>query len=236
MNIKLPVFIKGELINLCAPTREYALHSDWYSWFNHKATTKYMEQGIFPNTPEQQAEFFDSLKDKKRLCLIIQRQSDFEYIGVVSLSHLNFEKKFGSLAIVISKEKEKIGTKGAPLIPLEAIARISEWGFVEMGLERIFAGQHTGLSGWQNRMEIFGYRLEGVFRAGFVKGIEIADSVIIACLRKDYQAICQIRGSYWPGADEVMRRIKALPKPCFAKKLGEFLNTEGEAYYKDIFK
>lgn len=236
MDWKLSVFIEGELINLCVPIREYALGSDWYSWFNHKATTRYLEQGIFPNTPEQQIEFFESLKDKRRLCLIIQRKSDGEYIGVVSLSSLNLEKKLGELAIVISREKEKKGIAESALIPLEAIARISEWGFVQMGLGRISAGQHTGLRGWQRRMEIFGYRVEGIFRAGFVKGMETADLVRIACLREDYLRICKNRGCYWPGADQAMKRIKTLPKICLAERLEQFMNTEGEAYYKDIFK
>ena len=33
--MKLDVFIKGDLIDLCIPTVEFARESDWYSWFNN---------------------------------------------------------------------------------------------------------------------------------------------------------------------------------------------------------
>jgi RimJ/RimL family protein N-acetyltransferase len=231
---KLDVFIEGELINLCVPTRGYALTSDWYSWFNDKTTVKYLFQGVFPNTQEDQLQFFETLKDRKRLCLIIQRKSNSEYVGVVSLSNLNYQTRSAELAIVITSKKGR--GREMPLVSLEAIARVSEWGFLEIGLHRILAGLHRDHEGLQNRMEIFGFRLEGILRKEFVKGAMVGDVIKIACIKEDYLRICENRGRYWPGSDEVMRRIKSLPEATFASRLEQFLKTEGEAYYDQIFR
>ena len=43
MNKKLDIFIKGEIVDLGIPTEEFALESDWYSWFNKNTVTKYLE-------------------------------------------------------------------------------------------------------------------------------------------------------------------------------------------------
>ena len=55
---KLDVYISGETMDLCIPTLEFAKESKWYSWFNNPKLTRYLEQGLFPTTPEAQEEFF----------------------------------------------------------------------------------------------------------------------------------------------------------------------------------
>ena len=68
---KLEVFISGETIDLCTPTREFAQKSKWYTWFNNPEITRYLgERGEYRNTPALQEKFFLS-EPKKRLLLII---------------------------------------------------------------------------------------------------------------------------------------------------------------------
>ena len=59
----LNIFKKGETVDLAVPTEQFALNSDWYSWFNRPDLTKYLDQGISKNTPELQAKYFKSLGD-----------------------------------------------------------------------------------------------------------------------------------------------------------------------------
>ncbi len=66
--MKLDVFIKGELIDLCIPTAEFAATSNWYNWFNDPKTTRFLEQGIFPNTAEEQLEII--LKKKSPIAAV----------------------------------------------------------------------------------------------------------------------------------------------------------------------
>ena len=41
--IKINPFIFGENINLCKPSKKFALESEWYNWFNYSLNTKYLD-------------------------------------------------------------------------------------------------------------------------------------------------------------------------------------------------
>ncbi|MFC1568330.1 GNAT family N-acetyltransferase [Candidatus Margulisiibacteriota bacterium] len=228
--MKLDVFIKGEMIDLCVPTREFAEKSNWYSWFNDSKINRFLDQGLWPNNQTQQVEFFEKQGDN-RLMLIISNRTD--YMGVVSLSELDLVRKRGVLSIVTDARKD---VRNAPLIALEAIARISEHGFKTMGLSKIMAGQHMRLAGWQQRMELLGYRVEGVNRQGFVKGREIADEILIGATYADYKKIVELRGNYWDSAEKMAQRIKDLPKEKFVDKLYAFQANDGEHYYDALYR
>ena len=88
----LDVFIEGETIDLSIPTIDFAIQSNWYSWFNNPKITRYLEQGMYPNSPKDQEEFFIKQQNNNRLSLIITTKNK-KYKGVVSLSSINLEKK-----------------------------------------------------------------------------------------------------------------------------------------------
>ena len=67
----LEIFKKGETVDLCIPTQEFALKSEWYNWFNKTEITKYLYQGERENTPELQLEFFKNIP-KDRVVFIMQ--------------------------------------------------------------------------------------------------------------------------------------------------------------------
>lgn len=228
---KLDVFIEGENIDLCIPTREFAQKSSWYSWLNDPQLTRYLNYGAFPNTPEDQLEFFDNER-KNRLLLVVSNKT--QYVGVISLSKINWASgEAGSMAMIIDK---KLAGRMTPWISLEAIARITMHAMEAMGLNRINSGQHMDLVGWQNRKEVLGYRLEGIFQDGFVKGRETAAIMRSSILFEDYLRLKEIRGGeYWDGLDQMKRRIKNLPKETLLKKMEAFYD-DSEAYYNEIFK
>ena len=228
--MNLDIFIAGELVDLCIPTKEFAEKSDWYSWFNDPHINKYLEQGLFPNDPNSQLDFFERNK-KERVLLVISNKKD--YIGVISLSDINFIKRKASVALVVNTKKD---SEYDSLIALESMARITEHGFNKMGLDRITAGQHINLSGWQQRMELLGYRLEGILRNGFSKGREITDGVSIAANYDDYIKIIKHRGVYWDSSVKMRDRIARLPSDKFVDKVYEFFNNYGNVYYDDIYK
>ncbi len=225
----LDIFIKGELMDLCIPTEEFALTSEWYSLFNNPQTTRYLEQGSFPNTKEQQAEFFQQNKSK-RLILIISNKT--RYVGVISLSEINFEKRKCDVAQVVDNSKY---IEMMPYLSLEAMARISEHAFTSMGMKRIEAGQHVGLAGWQQRIELLGFKVEGLHSKRFVKGREEADSVSIACNYDYYEKISRSRGSFWDSYEAMKNRVSKLPKKKFINSLAEFYEKEADVYYEKIF-
>jgi len=111
---------------------------------------------------------------------------------------------------------------------------ITEHAFLVMGMNRVWAGQHQGLSGWQQRMELLGYRVEGIQQDAFVKGRSVADVILIAARHEDYRRIKEKRGKYWDSTETMKKRIKKLPKVKFIEQLYGFFEKSGGDYYDNI--
>lgn len=85
-------------------------------------------------------------------------------------------------------------------------------------------------------MSLIGYRLEGIFKHAFVKGKEVVDALRICAHFEDYQKIIATRGGgIWDSQENMLKRIKALPKQPIHKKLQAFF-AESESYYDGIFR
>ena len=128
----------------------------------------------------------------------------------------------------------KVDKRNSPFIALEAIARISEHAFEYLGITRIEAGQHIDLTGWQQRMELVGYKFEGIHRNKFVKGMEVTNEATIACLLEDYHYISKFRGGLWDSAEKMKTRYKNLPQKAFMDLYNEFYR-ENSDYYEQLF-
>jgi len=161
----LAVFIQGETIDLCIPTLQYASDSTWYSWFNDLHVTRFMEQGLEVNTQEKQVDFYKGLTNSNRLSLIISDKTD--YIGTISLSEINLVKKTGEIALLLGSKSLQ---PNSDMMALEAMARLTTFAFAQMGIERISAGQHHKLIRWQQKLELIGYKIEGIKKQGLEKG------------------------------------------------------------------
>ena len=230
-NHELDVFISGELVDLSIPTSDFAENSNWYSWFNNRDITKFLEQGIYPNNNVNQLEFFNNISSD-RLVLIITDKEE-RNIGVISLSFINHSKKSCDIALVVSDEGDK---RLKPYISLEAMALMTTHAFDMLAIERVNAGQHIALAGWQNRLELLGYQLEGLHTNRFKKGLEVSDSMSIAVCKEDYDAVCKKRnGNLWDSCTEIKRRIKNFPRQTYLKMLKDIYNNERKKYYDNVF-
>lgn len=227
---KADVFYSGETIDLIVPTKVLAETSNWYSWFNSQSNTKYTDHGVFPNTPENQVSFFNSLSDGTRFALLLRLKNHSEPSGIVSLSNIDFRKRSASLAIVTDTEaKPSI----PPFASMEAIAAVTDHGFNVMGLRRIESGQvYPALSKWNQMLEIFGYRTEGFRRKAHARGQSISDVVLLACLYENYEKISSQRGdNFWPGAREISLLVRNLPKESYAEKLDSMIKELENQYF-----
>lgn len=233
MKFKFDKFIQGKTIDLCVATEEIAYESDWYKWFNDKDINKYLIQGKFPNTRIQQRDYFISELSKKNrlLLLIVTKESLLK--GVISLSKIDFENNSADLALVVN---DKISRKKCLLGALEAVALISQHGFDIMRLDRIYARQSRSLSSWQKRMELLGYRVEGIHKNDFYETREnFNNSVSIACTYDDYRKIIKERGILFDSESAMLKRIKSMPNTSVATELEDFLNEKHNEYYKNIW-
>ena len=88
---KLKIILKGEVINLCEPTKKFAGGDIWYKWLNNPEINKNLEKEYrkYKNTKKKQIKFFVNHKKNKRRIFIISTKKHV-YKGVVSLSKLDF--------------------------------------------------------------------------------------------------------------------------------------------------
>ena len=81
----LDEFIVGECINLKIPDKNFVKNSNWHKILNSKKNTKYLDHGIFPNTLENQLNFFENSKKDGRIVLIIfdTVEHDLQWILII---------------------------------------------------------------------------------------------------------------------------------------------------------
>ena len=200
------VFITGEKINLCSP--QEGDFDKWASWFNDPKVTKFLEQGKYPNSTEQQKAFYRQAIESGRFITLI-KDKEHNLLGVISLSEINYEKSNCQIALVCPESSPT-----AMYAPLEAMALCTQHAFDRFGLESIFAGQaYPELSKWANRLEILGYKTYGISRKGFRHGMIVSDALKIS-VRKEYyiDLLARRSGKLWPGEEKVTKILAALKR------------------------
>jgi len=224
---KYTPFLEGELIDLCVPSTE-AIADGWADWFNDAGTTDYLPAGVYPNTKEQQEEFYLALGGS-RLALMVCDKAGEQLWGTISLSTIDWVARSAQISMVLPPSEKRPRNAA-----LEAMARLGEHAFMTMGLERIWAGQaYPGLAKWNQRLELLGYRTEGLLRRGVTKGRRVSDSLMISVLYEDYERIVADR-PYWPGATEVERLITQLPNVSLGERVARAVQREQDAYLAEL--
>ena len=228
----LKIFIKGEIIDLCKPTSSFALNSRWYSLFNDQYIIRNLSENYKKkNTPKKQLAFFKN--EKKNRLILILRTKEKIYKGVVSLSFINKKKKTCDIAVVTDVN---IDPKNSPYAPLEAIARITDYAFQKMKMKVIGGGAVFKLRNWQQRMELFGYKLLYVKINNNFLEKKTPNTHYVSCNYQDYLKIKKQRGGlFWDSLKKVKARIKKLPKISFRDRFISFLKKKEEKYYREIF-
>tara|TARA_B100000787_G_scaffold110031_1_gene81889 strand:- start:9626 stop:10354 length:729 start_codon:yes stop_codon:yes gene_type:complete len=230
----LDIFIEGETIDLKIPNANFVKNSNWYKILNSKKNTRFLDHGLFPNTLKEQVIFFEDSKKNNRIILIIFDKAN-NFIGVISLSSINFEKSSADIALILNQD-QKIGPVSKNFLSsLEAIALVTEHAFETLGLQRVAAGQSIKLDKWQNLMEITGYKIEGINKNKFVKGLKRQDVMMISCSIIDYLYLKKKRGKLWDSSLKMFNRIKKLPKDTSLIEIKNILNDLDKNYYKKIF-
>jgi RimJ/RimL family protein N-acetyltransferase len=228
------VFIAGESVDLCIPD-EFAIDQDgWTSWLNNTPKLQNTQHGVFPATQEAQYDYLESIRSKESFTLLICRKSDRAPVGTISLKAIDLSFRRAEIAIMVGAP-EKLSLPG--VAALEAMALITAHGFEEMGLMRIHAGQaFPSLKGWNQLLEIIGYRPEGISRNAFRRGHKYSDVITISCLYDDYLRLKKHRGEYWPGGKNVRVLIKNQPKVSFGEKLQKFIDENADDHFSYLFE
>ena len=197
-------FLAGEKIDLHAITEDSI--PEWSSWFNDPRITRYLPQGVFPNTIEDQRRFVARASEVGRFLAHVRNRSG-RLLGVVSLSDIDHLKRSCQMAAVMPTKDAD-----APYATQEAICLITEHAFKTLDLDRVWAGQaFPGNVRWSHALELIGYVTEGVHRSVGRIDREPFDVIRIAITYNDFQRITDRRGgTLWPGERAMKEMFKAL--------------------------
>ena len=229
---KLKIFIKGETINLSKPTLEFAKKSNWYSWVNDRIMNKHLlsKYKKQKNTPTKQVKYYLSQR-KKRFMLIISTKNNV-YKGIVSLSNFNKTKNSCEIALITDTN---IDPYQAPYAPLEAIARISEYAFKNLGIKIINSGGKIELKRWFQRMELLGFKMVTIVEEHYKNKKKQPPYCNNSCGYEDYIKIKKKRKYFWDNLKNMKKRINKLPKKNMFDVYSEYVDSYKKKYYKKIF-
>jgi RimJ/RimL family protein N-acetyltransferase len=224
------IFLSGETVDLCAISDDEWVLDQWYRWFNKAEITKYLAQGVYPNTRKAQKAYFDALvTSTSRITLLIKPKKHNFFIGVASLSSIDPIMRQCDFAMVIG---ERINGGDSLFYAMESKCLMTEHAFENLGVERINSTQAAELLRWQRWQILFGYQIEGVLRKKFRKGRKVYDILASSCLLDDYQKIRELRdGAFWPGKEAVFELMKMLPKVTLIDELMTWLPDKQQDYF-----
>jgi RimJ/RimL family protein N-acetyltransferase len=193
--------------------------------------TKYLYQGVFPNTLENQEKFYDAVTSgEERIVLLIKPKTKEYFVGVASLSLIDFKQRRAHFAMVIGKQDD---SPDSLFYAMEAKCRLTEHAFENVGLERIQSEQVMDLIKWQRWQILFGYQIESILRHNFRKGHMVWDTMMSSCLLEDYLKLKELRGgSLWPGKSRLFEMLKKLPEESTIDRLNQWLSIERAKSWK----
>ena len=158
------------------------LSGKYLSWLNDAEICKYNDHHFFPYTQLQAEQYIRMVAEKRDLIAlqIIDKKTSL-HIGNISLYEINQIYRSAGLGILIG-EKDYWGGGYAT----EAISKLVEHGFLELGLNRIFCGTSEKNIPMQKVAEKIGMLQEGVKRKGIYKSGEFSDFIMYSILRAEY--------------------------------------------------
>lgn len=227
------VFIAGETIDLVIPNRIAVERDGWYRWFNDPEITRYTDHGLWPNTPEKQYAYLESVTgpQSNRIVLLILPKESASAIGVVALSNINQQHRWAQIGMVIGNLQRGAG---ALFYGLEAKARVAEHAFATVGIERIWGTQARPLADWQRYQYLFGFQVEGIMRSSFRRGYEVQDLIVTSCLVSDYLKIRKARDEYWPGKARLHELMRAVPDNNPVDEITAAIEATNAAYFNSL--
>lgn len=229
---KLKIIIKGDIINLCLPTIEFARGDIWYKWLNKPIIIKNLKNHYskLDNTKKKQEKFFLTNKNK-RIMFVISTKNHI-YKGIVSLSYINKDQKTCEIGLISDPTIEPYL---APYAGLEAIALMTTYAFDKMKMKKINGAGNLNLKGWQQRMELFGYEFNFFEKNFDKKKYKKKLNYFVSCNYENYKYLRKKRGKLWDNLSKMKLRIKKLPKISFQDIHLKLINQKKILYYKKIF-
>lgn len=175
-------FLTGDEIYLrCIEKTD--LEGNYFQWLNDQEVTRWMQQGLFPNSEEAMNEYYHSVVNSRTdMVLAIILKDGERHIGNIGLSGLNSFFRTAEVGILIG-EKDCWGKGYAS----DAIGLLAAHCFGKLNLNRLSAGAVAENIGSIRAFEKAGFKWEGVARQAYFCEGAYHDCVNMGLLREDYE-------------------------------------------------
>jgi len=182
-DVEYDVFLEGQNVDLVVLSPKIIEKTNWYRWFNDEELTSSMQQHYFPNTKDDQLEYFKNFihGNSSKLQLGIVHKKDQMFIGIVSLDNIHPVNRSADFAIVIGElSSRRIN------VFVEASYLILRHGFESLNLHRISGGSLS-----RDVIDLacnnLGFFEEGTQRQSAYKNGTYVDTYRIGMLREDFE-------------------------------------------------
>ena len=163
--------------------RSADLEGRWHAWFNDPEVTKFQSKGYYPNTPEGQRKYYESLLGSRSdvVLAIVDRANDL-HIGNVGLHGIDEVSRTAVLGIVLG-EKSAWG-RG---IGARSWAAMTRYGFQVLNLHKICATVFEGNNPSLRCALKAGFLKEGRQKKQIYKNGRYVDLIHVGLLRSDWK-------------------------------------------------
>ena len=174
-------FLEGKSVGLRAFSKQDL--PVWYTWFNDPDITEYMNKGIFPNSIEEQENFYKTLAQSQTdIQFAIVTKANNTLVGAVGIHQIAWIHRYADISIVIG-DKSAWG-KG---LATEAIGLVVNHAFLKTNLRRLTAGTLVKNTATIKCFEKNGFIREGTQRKHLFSNGEYEDIVLFGLLRNEWK-------------------------------------------------
>lgn len=174
--------VTGERLYLRPIARE-DVDRGWLQWMSDPAITLNLASAM-PTTRESLLKYYEDSQPPNAVMFAICRREDDRYIGNIRLSAFEWlarQATYGWLIGDRSAHGQGYGT--------EALKLMLRFGFLQLGLNRIYTTIWAENVASLRANEKAGFRREGVLRQCLFKQGRFGDAVMVAMLRSEYDAL-----------------------------------------------
>lgn len=152
------VFLETENLDLCVPSRENL--TTWTKWINSAFVRKTVLSTKTPTTIDMQWEFIQaSLGSRKRVLLEIHDREKREFMGVISLSTIDYETRSAQIATISPMHKNPKNLYSV----YEARVALMNYAFKELNLNKVWGSMiYPENEGFLVNNMCLGFEIEGV--------------------------------------------------------------------------
>lgn len=177
-------FLIGERLYLRRIERS-DLAGAYFQWLNDQEVTRWMQNGLFPNSPEaMEAYYVSTATSQSDVVFAVVMKEDDRHVGNLGLHRIHATFRSAEVGVLIGDKQ--VWGQG---VATEAIRLLCDHAFRRMNLNRLFAGAAAPNVGSIRAFEKAGFQREGVARQAYFCGGTYVDCVNLGLLRSDWEAL-----------------------------------------------